>query len=98
MMWDDTNHTIFLEMLKIKTFVIFFFFFGICIGLFFPLMIGYSKDDYENQVLGPVWQAISNSYFYILNNITHIFTHLFIHTYFKKLQTILLKLLYQIPP
>ena len=36
----------------------------------------------------------SNSYFYILNNITHFFTY----TYFKKLQTTILKLLYQAPP
>ena len=33
-----------------------------------------------------------------LPNITHISTHFFIHTYFKKLQITILKLLYQIPP
>ena len=34
-------------------------------------------------------------HFQFLNNITQFFTHFFTHTYFKKLQTILLKLLYQ---
>ena len=48
--------------------------------------------------LGSDWQAISNSHFHILNNIINFFTHFFTHTYFKKLQTTLLKLLYQTPP
>ena len=47
--------------------------------------------------LGPVWSSISNLHFHILNNISHISTHFFIHTYFKKLQTTFLKLLYQTP-
>ena len=33
-----------------------------------------------------------------LNNIIHIFIHFFIHTYFKKLQTTILKLFYQTLP
>ena len=41
--------------------------------------------------LGPVWWVSLNSHFHILNNITHIF----IHMYFKKLQTTILQLLYQ---
>ena len=36
--------------------------------------------------LGPVCYVSSNSYFHILNNITHISTHFFIYTYFKKLK------------
>ena len=40
----------------------------------------------------------SNLHFQILKNIIHIFTHFFTHTYFKKLQTTILKLLYQTPP
>ena len=40
---------------------------------------------------GPVWWVSLNSHFHILNNITHIFTHM----YFKKLQTTILQLLYQ---
>ena len=48
--------------------------------------------------LWPVWPSSSNNNFHILNNITHIFTYFFIHTYFKKLQITILKLLYQIPP
>ena len=39
-----------------------------------------------------------NSHFHILNNITHISTHFFTHTYFKKFQTTIFKLLYQTPP
>ena len=45
----------------------------------------------------PFWSSISNSHFHILNSITHIFT-LFTHTYFKKLQITILKLLYQTLP
>ena len=45
--------------------------------------------------LGPVWWVSLNSHFHILNNITHIFTYFFTHMYFKKLQTTILKLLYQ---
>ena len=36
--------------------------------------------------------------FHFLNNITYIFIHFFTYIYFKKLQTTLLKLFYQIPP
>ena len=43
----------------------------------------------------PIWYSILNSYFYILNNITHIFTYFFIHTYINNTQTTLPKLLYQ---
>ena len=42
-----------------------------------------------------VWWASSNTYFHILNNLTHISTHFFIHTYIKNIQTILFKLFYQ---
>ena len=50
------------------------------------------------KLLRHVWSSISNSHFHISNNIIHIFTHFFTHTYFKKLQTTILKLLYQTPP
>ena len=50
------------------------------------------------EIQEPVWWVSSNSHFHILNNITHISTHFFTHTYFKKLQTTILKLLYQTPP
>ena len=52
----------------------------------------------QHKYYGPIWSSISNSHFQILNNVTHISTHFFTHTYFKKLQTIILKLLYQTPP
>ena len=39
-----------------------------------------------------------NSHFHILNNIIHFFTHFFTHVYFKKPQTIILKLSYQTLP
>ena len=45
---------------------------------------------------GPIWPPSSNNNFQILNNITDVFTHFFIDTYFKKFQIIILKLLYQI--
>ena len=38
--------------------------------------------------LGLVCYVSSNLHFHILNNITYIFIHYFIHTYFKKLQKI----------
>ena len=41
---------------------------------------------------------LSNSHFHILNNITHISIYFFTHAYCKKLQTAILKLLYQTPP
>ena len=47
------------------------------------------------KLLRPIWSLVSNSHFYILNNITHISTHIFTHTYFKKLQKFHLKQLYQ---
>ena len=56
------------------------------------------KRSLHYRNLGHVWSIISNSHFYILNNITHFFTHFFTYTYFKKLQTTFLKLLYQTPP
>ena len=46
----------------------------------------------------PVWCLISNSHFYILNNITYISIHFFTNTYFKKVQKSHLKLLYQTLP
>ena len=48
--------------------------------------------------LGPVCYVSSKSYFHILNNITCIFTYIFTHIYFKKLQTTILKLFYQTLP
>ena len=43
--------------------------------------------------LGPVCYCWYNS-FQCLNNITSIFTHFFIHTYFQKIQTMLLEISY----
>ena len=63
-----------------------------------------SKTDEERVILhlifflncfGGVWLVSSNFSFHILNNITHISTHFFTHTYIKNTQTTLLKLLYQ---
>ena len=45
-----------------------------------------------------VWKDISSNLLSILNTITYIFTHFFIHTYIKNTQTTLLKLLYQTTP
>ena len=59
---------------------------------FFSSIVKTTKD------FGPVWQSILNTYFQFLNNITCIFTHYFTHTYFKKIQIILLKLFYQMDP
>ena len=59
---------------------------------------GFSNDFWFSTHLGHVWWVSSNSHFHILNNITHISTHFFTHMYFKKLQTTILKLLYQTPP
>ena len=53
------------------------------------------KRKYHLTTRIPIWYASSNTCFQFLNNITHIFIHFFIHTYFKKLQTIILKLFYQ---
>ena len=47
---------------------------------------------------GLFWWVSSNSHFHILNNITHISTYFFTHIYFNKLQTTILKLLYQTLP
>ena len=44
-----------------------------------------------------LYEILSNS-FQFLNNITRIFTHFFIHTYFKKIQTTLLEQCYQASP
>ena len=38
--------------------------------------------------LGPLCYVSSNSHFYILNNIIHIFIYFFIHTYLKKITKI----------
>ena len=35
---------------------------------------------------GPVWSPSSNNNFHISNTLTHISTHFFTHTYFKKFQ------------
>ena len=35
------------------------------------------------QKLGHIWLASSNTHFHILNNLTHISTHFFTHTYIK---------------
>lgn len=43
---------------------------------------------------GAVWQINYNTFEYILNNFTHISTHIFTRTYIKN-TTILLKLTYQ---
>ena len=40
--------------------------------------------------LGSIGYRLNNSFQY-LNNITYIFTHFFTHTYFQKIQTMLLK-------
>ena len=48
--------------------------------------------------LGTIWYGILSNNFLFLNNITHIFTHFFIHTYFQKIQTTLLKLRHQTSP
>ena len=42
-----------------------------------------------------IWYGNLNNIFQFLNNITHIFTHFFIHTYFQKIQTTLLEHCYQ---
>ena len=42
-----------------------------------------------------VWQSYSNTKLHILNNIIHIFTHIFTYSYIKNTQTTLLKLTYQ---
>ena len=47
--------------------------------------------------LGPIWYPYLSNNFYISNTLTHIFTDIFTHTYFKKLQKSYLKLLYQTP-
>ena len=46
----------------------------------------------------PVKESFYRKNFLILNNITHISIHFLTHKYFKKLQTTILKLLYQIHP
>ena len=48
--------------------------------------------------LGPVCFVSSNSLFHILNTLTHISTHFFIHTYIKNTQNTLLKLSDQMGP
>ena len=47
------------------------------------------------KILGAVWLRVLNNNFHRLNNITHIFTHFFIYTYFQKIQTTLLEPHYQ---
>ena len=46
----------------------------------------YSTDVffYYYKLFGTVWSFSLNNNFHILNNITHIFTYIFIYTYFKK--------------
>ena len=39
---------------------------------------------YYYKLKGTVWSFSLNNNFHILNNITHIFIHIFTHTYFKK--------------
>ena len=57
----------------------------------------FSSKISKNLAFRPVWSPSSNNNFHILNNITYISIYFFIHTYFKKLQTTILKLLYQTP-
>ena len=50
------------------------------------------------RILRAFFYVSLNSHFHILNNITYIFTHFFIYTYFEKLQKSHFKLPYQTPP
>ena len=57
-----------------------------------PRIIGYWAFG---KVLEIVWQCILNNSFQCLNNITRIFIHFFIYTYFQKIQITLLEQHYQ---
>ena len=75
----------------------------LCIGNTFQKRVrkkqrkGEGSVQGEGKSKGPVWPLSSNNNFHILNNITYISTHFFTYTYFKKLQTTILKLFYQTP-
>ena len=48
--------------------------------------------------LGAIWYGILSNNFQFLNNIICISTHFFTHTYFQKIQIILLEQRYQTDP